>query len=109
MGFFDFLKRKKKEPKDLVKPAPSSFARPPTEKGKSDWRARKADHSYRRIHSWIESRIGPMKDIPGPEQKDRLMELLEDERAKSGRGLQSDPQAGLEAYIAKNAYRKMLE
>jgi len=138
MGFFDFLKKKNKEPNLLQ----SDGGREPR-KGRGGQRKRSASNresrdqrrrerrleklkqragrkeeqrrvSYERIHFWVESRIGIMADMNNEEIESRLHRLLAEERQKNtaprlfGKG-NYDPYAGLEAYIRTNSYRRMLD
>jgi len=60
---------------------------------------------YRRIHSWIELRIGPMTRHEDPQElHQRLLKLMEEEEDTWG----IHAIGGLEGYIETCAYRKML-
>ena len=97
MGIFDFFKKIFSGAN--AKPAPGAASPKPI----------RTNVSYNRIHSWVESRIGKLSDMPRPEQEEKLYELLNNEKANKDPDLGYDPQAGLEAYIKTNSYRKMLE
>jgi hypothetical protein len=60
---------------------------------------------YYRLHVWLESRLGPLSAGEDEQElKKKLLKLLRDEKEKH-----PDMKLyGLEAYIKKNKYRKML-
>ncbi len=99
MGIFDIFKKMFSRGK--AKPASKQIRT----KGYGYDREYRARVSYQKIHSWIESRIGKVSDIPAPEQEQKLFTLLNDEKADK----RASQTAGLEAYIRSNAWRKMLD
>lgn len=134
MGIFDFLaKRKEEKERARQKAAQREKERRAAERIKREERARSREEkrklreaarrekrelkkkvAYERIFFWIESRIGIISDLDDSEVKERLAQLLADERKKGTAprlhgNMDYDPYAGLEAYIRTNSYRRMLE
>lgn len=72
------------------------------------------DHSYGRIHYWLEERVGPMEGIDGEDLHRKLLDLLNEEKSahpvlQNNDGKTYDPCAGLEAYIRSKAYSRMIQ
>ena len=74
------------------------------EKKRAFFRSQKMK-DYHRLHSWIESRIGPLTKQEDPQQlHPRLLKLMEEEEYVWG----IHAIGGLEGYIETYAYRKLL-
>ena len=134
MGLFDFLaKRREEKERARAEAAQREKERRASQRELREQRARTREArrrqrdaerkvrreqrrrvAYERIFFWVESRIGIIADMDDAEVRDRLTQLLGEERKKGTAprlhgNMNYDPYAGLEAYIRTNSYRRMLE